>query len=275
MKKSLLVFSVFLINFFAFSQEITRENVQGKIIVEGSSLEGITIFNSSSKLGTVTNEKGYFEIQVAVNDIIEISALEYKKINITVNESIIASKKINVFLIEEVNKLEEVVVVSRKLTGDLKTDVVLAKKYNPKEDSFYFGIKNTVPTAFNNTTASEVTNVTMQTQTKNLVDGLNIINVVDQLLIPLFRSEVADKKALGVPEVPANAIKYYLGSDFLVENFNIPMHRVEEFIRYVEDETFDFNLLNYGNEMELLELIHKKSELFLNPVKVVENNTTL
>ena len=73
-----------------------------------------------------------------------------------------------------------------------------------------------------------------------------------------------DKKAVGIPEVPAISIKYYLGSNFLVENFNIPEHRVEEFIRYVEDETFDFDLLNYGHEMEFLEVLSKKSKTFLN-----------
>ena len=97
-----------------------------------------------------------------------------------------------------------------------------------------------------------------------MVNGLNVVNVVDQLLIPLFRSEVQDKKAVGVPEVPVKAIKYYFGSNFLVENFNIPEHRVEEFIRYVEDEAFDFDLLNYGHEMEFLELLSKKSKVFLN-----------
>ena len=94
-----------------------------------------------------------------------------------------------------------------------------------------------------------------------MVNGLNVVSVVDQLLIPLFRSEVKDKKAVGIPEVPAESIKYYLGSNFLVENFNIPEHRVEEFIRYVEEEeAFDFDLLNYGHEMEFLELLSKKSK---------------
>ena len=76
-------------------------------------------------------------------------------------------------------------------------------------------------------------------------------------------AEVKDKKAAGIPEVPAEYVKYYLGSNFLVENFNIPEHRVEEFIRFVEYKDFDFNLLNYGNELEFLEVLYKKSKIFL------------
>ena len=97
-----------------------------------------------------------------------------------------------------------------------------------------------------------------------MVNGLNIVNVVDQLLLPLFRSEVKDKKKVGVPDVPVENIKYYFGSEFLVDNFNIPEHRVEEFIRFVESDDFDFSLLNYGKEMEFLEVINKKSIIFLN-----------
>lgn len=87
--------------------------------------------------------------------------------------------------------------------------------------------------------------------------------MVDQLLIPLFRSEVKNKKVLGMPDVPAKSIKYFFGSEFLSDNFGIPKHRIEEFIRYVEEENFDFNLLNYGKELELLEVINVKSALFL------------
>ena len=79
-----------------------------------------------------------------------------------------------------------------------------------------------------------------------------------------------DKNAAGVPEAPAKAIKYYFGSNFLVENFNIPEHRVEEFIRYVEDEAFDFDLLNYGNEIECLEALSKKSKTFLHTKSATE-----
>ena len=96
-----------------------------------------------------------------------------------------------------------------------------------------------------------------------MINGLDIINVVDLVLLPLFRAEVKNKKSAGIPEVPVETIKYYFGSDFLVSNFNIPEYRVEEFIRYVENENFDFNLLNYGHEMEFLDLLNRKSIEFL------------
>lgn len=260
----LLSLFLFCISFYAFSQDIIRENVNGKIIVEGNDIEGITIYNIAANKGAVTDKNGEFIIAVALNDLLEIRALEYQNIDIRVNKDILESKKLSIFLIEEMNVLDEVVVETNVLTGNLVTDVNNLETFSPKLDAIYFGIKSTDAYGLSDDNKSQIKNLEKNEQGKTMVNGLNVVNVVDQLLIPLFRSEVKDKKAAGVPEVPVKSIKYYLGSTFLVENFDIPEHRVEEFIRYVEDDTFDFDLLNYGHEIEFLDLLSKKSKSFLN-----------
>lgn len=259
--KKLLVLFLLLTNVLLFSQEYKNESIDGKIIVEGSELEGITIYNTSSKIGTVTNDKGEFSIIAGINDLIEVRALEYKNFDIVINKDILQSKKLSVFLIEEINKLEEIVVSTKKLTGNLRVDAKILNKYKPKGNVVYFGVKKGKPLKASESSEFKINRENFQSQT--LVDGLNIINVVDQLLIPLFRSEVKDKKEVGISEIPAKSIKYYFGSLFLSENFNIPEHLVEDFIRYVEDENFDFNLLNYGQEIQFLEILNQKSKTFL------------
>jgi hypothetical protein len=263
MKKLLAVF-VFCIGFLASSQDIKRENISGRIIVEGNDIEGITIYNATSKIGTVSNEKGEFTLELALNDVLEIRALQYQNIDVKVNSAILESKQMSVILIEEINKLDEVVITDKELTGNIQTDLKKVKTFTPKLNMIYFGMKENSTPNLNDNSNTNIENIGMHSQAQPMVHGLNIINVVDQLLIPLFRSEVKDKNKVGVPEVPAKAIKYYFGSTFLAENFDIPEHRIEEFIRYVEDESFDFDLLNYGHEMEFLEVLSKKSNTFLN-----------
>jgi len=262
--KLLLSLFVFCISFSAISQDIRRENITGKIIVEGSDLEGITIFNSSSNVGAVTDKNGEFTIAVAFKDLLEIRAIEYQNINVRVNKAIIDSKKMSVYLIEEMTVLDEVVVTTDGLTGNIEIDANRVETFTPKLDVLYFEIKTEEAYDLSDDSESQIRNIDANAQGKTLENGLDVVNVVDQLLIPLFRSEVKDKKAAGVPEVPATSIKYYFGSSFLVDNFGIPEHRVEEFIRYVEDDSFDYDLLNYGNEIELLDLLDKKSKTFLN-----------
>mgnify|MGYP000733765454 CR=1 FL=1 len=262
MKKFLLVLAI-ISSIPAISQTITRIEVSGKLIVEGSDISGITVFNTSSNSGTITDEKGEFKLKVTLNDNIEVSALQYQNIGFKVNEAIIKSKKMKLFLIEEINKLDEVIVVTSDLSGNLGTDLKNTTPFKPQLDALYFGVKHSRDYDFEIDNKTEVTNVAIDRQHLPMVNGLNIINVVDQLLLPLFRAEVKDKKKVGVPDVPIESIKYYFGSDFLVNNFKIPEHRVEEFIRFVESDDFDFSLLNYGKEMEFLELLNKKSVEFL------------
>jgi hypothetical protein len=261
--KKIVLFLVLISSLSAFAQTITRVEVSGKIIVEGSDVAGITIFNTSTNIGTITDENGAFKLKVAFNDNIEVSALQYQNISFKVNEAIIESRRMKLFLIEEINRLDEIIVSTKGLSGNLNTDMDGAKPFKPKLDALYFGVKNSKEYDFEKDYKSEVNNIAVDRQHQPMVNGLNIINVVDQLLLPLFRSEVKDKKSAGVPDVPIESIKYYFGSEFLVDNFNIPEHRVEEFIRFVEAEDFDFALLNYGKELEFLELLNNKSTVFL------------
>lgn len=263
MKRILLCFSLFIV-FHGFSQNtVKRIEVDGKIIVEGSDISDITIFNTTANSGTISDKNGEFKIQVALDDEIEVSALQYQNVKFKVNKTILQTKRMKLFLIEEINKLDEVVLSNKQLTGNLGTDLENNKPFEPKLNSLYFGVKHNTEYDFETDNKTEVENLGMNYQQQSMIHGLNIVNVVDQLLLPLFRSEVVDKEKEGVPEVPIESIKYYFGSEFLVDNFNIPEHRVEEFIRYVEGSDFDYSLLNYGREMEFLELLNQKSIAFL------------
>ncbi|OUS03417.1 hypothetical protein A9Q86_00450 [Flavobacteriales bacterium 33_180_T64] len=263
MKKVLLLFLI-LSTCIVNSQDIKRVEIEGKIIAEGVDVEGITVFNTSSNKGVITNDNGEFVIEVALNDFIEFRALQYQNFDLQVSQAIIDSKRMRVFLIEEINKLDEILVLTTGLTGDLKTDVSTVRTFNPKLDALYFGIKRSDEYEFADDNRSKATNETMHIQSQTMVNGLNIVNVVDQLLLPLFRSKVKDKKADGIPEVPVSSVKYYFGSEFIIDNFNIPEHRVEEFIRFVEDDKdFDVSLLSYGKELEFLEALYQKSKAFL------------
>jgi hypothetical protein len=264
MKKSILLLLLcFVINISA--QIDNKVEITGQIVVEGDDLEDITIYNITSGLGTLTNAKGEFRITVKRNDTLQVRALQYQNFDVIINEAIIESRRLSVFLIQEINKLDEIVLRNRKFSGELSADLKSVKTFTPKMDAIYFGVRQ--EPQLNESSADFTRNDILLTnatsQNKPLVNGLNVINVVDQLLLPLFRSKVKDKKKIGVPEVPVDDIKYYFGAEFLTSNFNIPQHRVEEFIGFVEQQDFDFSLLNYGRELEFLELLNQKSIAFL------------
>ncbi|KAA5824157.1 hypothetical protein FPF71_11120 [Algibacter amylolyticus] len=261
--KKFILFLTFLSALNVVAQNTNRIEVSGKLIVEGSDVSGITIFNASANVGTITDNKGEFVLKVTLNDNIEVSALQYQNISFKVNEAIMKSRKMKLFLIEEINKLDEVIVIKDGLSGNLSQDLEDTTPFKPQLDALYFGVKNSKEYNFEKDYKTATKNIAIDRQHLPMINGLNIVNVVDQLLLPLFRSGVKDKEKAGVPDVPIEAVKYYFGSEFLIDNFNIPEHRVEEFIQYVQSDNFDFSLLNYGKEMDFLELLNKKSIAFL------------
>ena len=92
MKKLLLLF-LLSVSFTVSSQISKRVKVDGKIIVEHQDVNAITVFNTSTKKGVITNEKGEFAIEVGLNDLIEFRALQYQNFDLQVSEAIIISYK--------------------------------------------------------------------------------------------------------------------------------------------------------------------------------------
>ena len=271
MKKNYLLAAFLCVQFTIFSQTIglNRIEVEGKIVVESPDIEGITVFNKMSKEGAVTDADGIFRIKVKLDDKLEVRSLQFVNFEVIVNQAILDSRQMKVFLIEEVNKLDEVLVTTGNLTGNIDTDLSKVKTFNPKMDAIYFGIKRSEEYDFTADPRTEVVNRNMHSQAQPaFVNGLNIKNIVDQLLLPLFISKARENDKLDVPEVPAETIQYYMGSEFLQDNFNIPEDKVDEFVNYVESSDFDYTLLKYGRELEFLEVLNVKSKQFLNENKL-------
>ena len=107
--KYFLSFFFLFFTYTLFAQDSTRVEVKGKIIVNTPDIEGVTIYNVSSNKGTVTDANGEFKLNVMLNDKVEISALQFKDFSLVVTQSIVKNKQMTVFLVEQINKLDEVV----------------------------------------------------------------------------------------------------------------------------------------------------------------------
>ena len=114
---------LFLFVFFAmncFSQK-KFALISGKIISSNNSVNNVNIVNLNTKLGTVSNDEGEFEMMVSLNDTLLFSSIEYeiKKIKITGNY--LKYKRILVELMPSINELDEVFIEG--LSGNLNYDI--------------------------------------------------------------------------------------------------------------------------------------------------------
>lgn len=259
MRLYLLIFMYLTSTTFVVSQNINRVEVSGVIIVKSEDLEGVSVFNTSSNKGTITNEKGKFKIEVALNDELEISALQFRPSKLKITQEIINSKALKVHLIEQVNALDEVVLLPHDLTGDLLTDSEDIKMIKPV--NFSFGSFNDFEMPDDYKSAVENTAITQSP--KYLMDVGKIIN----LIMPNFfkgkkKKEKKQNKRTSVDKyIPK--LSHALEESYFVEHHNIPKNKVKEFILFVEGENFDASLLTPERKMELIEFLNQKSKLFL------------
>ncbi|MCC1483945.1 carboxypeptidase-like regulatory domain-containing protein [Winogradskyella immobilis] len=252
MKQHLLFIALFFSIGFISAQNIERIEISGRIVIATEEKEGITVFNESSNRGTVTDEKGAFTIEVALNETLVFSALQFKKFKITIDERIIDSKKVLVQLVEKINRLDEVIILPYDLSGNLNVDLEAVRTYNVDIDKIYIGIQDLDDYNFTEDYLSKINNPLVENR---LLYGLNIVNIVG-----LFVRQ-NDKLDKNRPE--ASELTKRFTPNYLLTYLNIPTDRSEAFIDFVESKTFDQSLLNKNKELQLLEHLLSESKLFL------------
>lgn len=135
MVKNLLLFLFVISAPLVLAQDIDRVKVQGKIHVpEGEDAEGISVYNSSSQKGTITDYDGSFEIEVAENDRLRIFALQYQPFTAVVDKGIIERKELNIYVNQAVTQLDEVIVSPYDLSGNIRADVEKIPTYYVDRD---------------------------------------------------------------------------------------------------------------------------------------------
>ncbi|WP_066224303.1 carboxypeptidase-like regulatory domain-containing protein [Formosa haliotis] len=262
MKKLLLILLMLTSAAALTAQNIKRVEVSGRIIVVNTEdVEGVTVYNTSTNVGTVTDSKGEFKIEAGILDEIEISALQFDPIKVKIDLEVIETKQLTVFLVEHINRLNEVVIFPYGLTGVLYKDLDKIQTFSPDVESINMAFGDITAYEFSDDYHSKVDNKIMRQG--EFYNGVNLVTIANTFLKPLFKkkesktSQIIDETEAGL------GIRGIYSHSFITENFGIPGPRVDEFISHV-DENIDPKLLEPGQEMQLIEYLSKESKVFLN-----------
>ena len=74
-------------------------------------------------MGTTNNEKGEFEIPVAINDTLLFSSVQYEPYEVIITDEVLKMAFLNVLLVEKIDELKEVSISDINLSGNLITDL--------------------------------------------------------------------------------------------------------------------------------------------------------
>lgn len=263
MIKKLLIVFLLISSFNTFSQEITRIKIEGKITAsKGEDVEGINIYNKSSQKGTITSATGEFEIRVAENDRVFISAMQFQRFTVIIDEGIIKKKKMFIYLNPVVNQLDEVIVRPFDLSGNIVADV---KRVN------LTGINHNWDLSYENLEFGYEFSVDAQTSIKGnkaeeayfngpVQGGGDILG-----LASLFfkKKKKTERQVISEKDLVTDAVQKRFGNNYISKTFNIPEEKVNEFIYFVEENGLEKNLLKAENEMLLIEHLHLQSKAYL------------
>ena len=139
--KYFAVFFFMVLSSVGLAQETVStfpQRVSGYIINDNSKqpLSSVNIINTNKVRGAKSDEKGYFEIDVQVNDTLHFSILGFQSLRIRVTNDWIKNKVTRVQLTEKAIALEEVVIAPFNLTGYLEVD----SKLIPTKENYRYSI---------------------------------------------------------------------------------------------------------------------------------------
>ncbi len=130
--KKVLFYITLLAGITTYAQEDDSSTVSGKVLNAATDqiLENVHIVNLSQVIGTITNEKGDFNIPAKVNDTLYFSYIGYKPLQVRVTNDWVKFGEVKIKMTELGIALEEVVVADVQLTGYLEIDAKRIPVYN-------------------------------------------------------------------------------------------------------------------------------------------------
>jgi len=100
-----------------YSQE-SRIKISGKVRSDSLVVEGAHVINLTSKVGTVSDAIGNFNLAVKLHDTILFSNIEFKNIQVIINETNIYEKYLEIDFQININELDEII-IANNMAGSL------------------------------------------------------------------------------------------------------------------------------------------------------------
>lgn len=258
MKKKLSLLFIFLIINSSIAQITSRVMIDGRISAPiGDDIEGVVIYNLTSKKGTITDKDGNFKISAGINDKLEVIAMQYQKFVVWINKGVLDNRRLNIFLNESVNLLEEVIVKPYDLLGNVSLDL---KKIDVTE-SGVDEVAQLTSSRINDTdfdwTPDELSELDNKVFLEDrMIYGLNFVNLFKEV----FQNK--DKKDNKVPDDIDVQVRKMYNNEFFKTNLALEMDQINDFIFFAEENGLNTNYLEEGNELNLIEFLVSQSKMY-------------
>ena len=267
MRKKLLFLCLFVsVSWIFNAQEI---EMNGKIIVDDDNdVEGIHIINITANKFTITGVNGTFIIPAKLNDTILVSGIKYKFKEVIVDNLIVQGRQMTIYLEENIYQLDEVL-ISKFLTGDIRTDILNTKIKD--EINFYdIGIPGFTgkPLTQSERKLFEADHGKMFSVFQNSLIGINIHKILNRIsgrtkkLKQIVRIEAIEDCMNKAESEFSDAI---FGELIIEENLK------QDFFYYASDDPKFLELCKSNYSMEMYEFLVEKLINYKDNLDVIED----
>ena len=239
-----------------FSQKKQNYKVfKGEVVNDSLNISGIHIINKTSGSRSITNQNGIFEIGVKRNDTIVLSSIQIKPHMIIIDSKIFDQDLIRVYVEPFINQLDNVVVKSHNLSGNMLDDMLDSGIKDPINFSDV-GIPG-----FEGEREEKIVSekaLILQTLLLPISGGLNIEAVYKHL--SGYYKELKKRRLLDKQYVAVVSIIEFYGLVFFINKFNLSEEKVYEFVLGALENSnieSDFKTSDHGLVLESFEEFYK------------------
>lgn len=265
-KKLLLFLILFFVSTILLSQE-KKTLILGKITDSIGAVNNVNVLNLNSRIGTSSNDNGFFEMRVGIGDSLRFSSVQHSTKIIYISKNIFKSKKIAIQLKIETTTLDEFELKRHNLSGFLGIDT--RKAPTNRKDSLLSLTMDFSNIDWNAPVLDDFIDKNVRPPQVNTMAGaMPMAGSGASFGIPMggskelwaLRRKLAKKKAF-----PAKILSEF-GEVFFFKKLKIPIENYYHFLEYCNPLGIE-KLYEKGKTLTLIKILQEQSKSYLKTIK--------
>ena len=235
----------------AVAQTERSKNLEGKVYSDDGDVAATHVLNLTTQRATITDNNGFFAIQVRLHDTLEFSAVQYKKKIIVVSIAILESKFISIGLEDALTVLDEVTVTPYNLSGDISKDLATLQ-LEPVVTASTLGLPNAyirIPTKAERELTAATANPIMS------FDPL--INAITGRT-KMLKQRVARNKLYDRTE----RVRAFFADSVYQKELRISEEKIDDFLYFCEVDANFQQIVDTHDQIQIWEYMRKKSVVY-------------
>lgn len=241
-----------------FSQLDVRNTLNGRVFSDSISVEGISVFNKSSKRGAVTSPDGYFTLFAKPTDTLVFSSVQIKPTEIIIKDTDFRYKLFLVYLELSVNELEEITIRPKRFTGVLAKDSKGIPVVNVYQE---FDSENISKLQFEADALTSSRNPAMLSD-GTIPLGVDFVEVFKLIAPDIFKKKNKDREVFNKRQKFNDMVKSSYNDYFFTKILNLKLEDVDRFLLFCEDDPVLKPIVKDKNEFLLTEFLIQKRKTF-------------